>query len=91
MDLQRVPCIDMNLCIKCHKCIPVCPHRAITVRKNEDDFTSCTKCVKYCLQFENMTCRPENVCINFEKCDSCGACVEVCEYKAIRWVDKNGK
>ena len=89
MNSRNIPDIDMAKCTKCHQCIAACPRQAITVRKNDNDYFSCTKCVKYCLHFENVTCKPENVCIIFEKCDSCGACVEVCAYGAIRWVDKN--
>ena len=90
MTVRRIPCIDMTKCTKCHKCIAACPRDAIVVRKNSDDFFSCTKCVKYCLQFENITCKPENVCIIFEQCDACGACVNVCDYGAIEWVDTAG-
>ncbi len=87
----RVPCIDIATCTKCYKCIAVCPGEAIVIRNNSDDNVLCTKCVKYCLQFENVSCKPENVCIIFEKCNSCGACVEACDERAIGWVEQEEK
>ena len=86
---EQVPLIDMTLCVKCGKCINACPRTAITIRKSGDDY-SCKKCVKYCIMMENVTCKPENLCIEYEKCDSCGACVSACEYGAVKWVGCTG-
>jgi ferredoxin len=91
MHTPQVPCIDMTKCTRCYKCIAVCPVEAIVIRKSSDDNFLCAKCVKYCLQFENMSCKPESVCIIFEKCNSCGACVAACDERAIRWIEQEKK
>ena len=90
MEENRIPLIDMTQCVKCYKCINTCPHNAIVLKKNNAGDYTCTKCVKYCLSME-VTCKPEDICIDYDICDSCGKCVEVCREGAISWLIKGKK
>jgi Pyruvate/2-oxoacid:ferredoxin oxidoreductase delta subunit len=76
----QVPVIDYTLCIKCKKCILVCP---IDVISDPVNFT-CGKCVKYCIAME-VPCSPDQFVFNYEACDSCGKCLEHCPEDAIYW------
>ena len=78
--LEKVPIIDVAKCIKCDKCIEVCPTDAIC---KSGDY-SCSKCIKYCLSIE-VPCNPDHNVFCYEKCDSCGLCVSACSENAINW------
>ncbi|MBN1578419.1 MAG: 4Fe-4S binding protein [Chitinispirillaceae bacterium] len=86
MSNRNVPLIDMALCVKCRECIKTCPQKAIIVKENDNN-PQCAKCVKYCLLMENLPCRPEDICIIYDQCNSCGECINVCRYGAISWVE----
>ena len=85
---QKIPCIDMAICVKCRKCIDVCPRNAIVVIHDPTRANACKKCIKYCIQIKNVTCKPEDICIDCELCNGCGECVPVCPEKAISWVEE---
>jgi ferredoxin len=77
---EMIPKIDASKCVKCWKCVKVCPNNAIEKIQN----ASCSKCIKYCM-FYDVTCDNINCVINYGKCDACGKCISVCEEAAISW------
>ena len=77
---KKYPAIDFTKCIKCEKCIEVCPSRAIFMSPNY----CCAKCVKYCLSMK-VPCHPKEIIVSNERCTGCGICIDTCPEKAIYW------
>lgn len=88
MKTKKIPAIDISRCVKCNACVEACVQKAITAKKNENSY-QCQKCVKYCVLLDNVPCKSEEIHISYEKCNSCGKCIEVCKYSAIFWREES--
>lgn len=67
--------IDQNKCIKCGKCMDVCPYNAIVHRERP--------CVKSCGMNAIESDDRGRAKINYDKCVSCGMCIVNCPFGAI--------
>lgn len=85
VEIKRVPVIDTLRCTLCGSCMDVCPHNVI--EKVRTSF--CDKCVRYCVTMD-VPCNPNHLIFHYNDCDSCGKCVENCEYDAIYWFEVKG-
>lgn len=79
----------MSLCLKCRKCIDFCPENAIVVIDDPARANACKKCIKYCIEIKNVTCKPEDICIDGELCNACGECISVCPEGAISFSEED--
>jgi Pyruvate/2-oxoacid:ferredoxin oxidoreductase delta subunit len=72
------PVIDFSRCVKCEKCIAVCPHKVI----HRENLMTCSKCIKYCITMD-VPCKSNDYFFEYDLCDACGKCIEVCTHEAI--------
>ncbi len=81
---DHVPVIDNAKCIYCDLCFEICPNAAILKEPNP----SCDKCIKYCFSME-VPCNRDKYVFCYDRCDTCGLCLSVCNHEAISWENYN--
>jgi Pyruvate/2-oxoacid:ferredoxin oxidoreductase delta subunit len=81
-DSGKIPVIDIAKCVKCSKCIIICPAQAIVNERS----MSCARCIKYCITME-VPCNTDNYIFDYQKCNSCGLCISECDQNAISMIN----
>ncbi|MCD6335210.1 MAG: 4Fe-4S binding protein [Candidatus Latescibacteria bacterium] len=86
LDTPSLYAIDPPSCVGCGACKAQCPHDAITADRENYEITSncngCGKCETAC-PHDAMHIVGKKAVIDYEKCQKCGECYQVCNRNAI--------
>jgi electron transport complex protein RnfB len=78
------PAKILDNCVKCEICAQTCPVNAVKVIESTSDLDEDVTYKLNTIKVPHRTLRMEKICVDNDKCNSCGDCVKFCPTGAIK-------